>query len=98
MKKIIHVNRSFIGFNTKYGKSVLPCYIVREGSKPSIYGFSVDIKGPCQLIDSREKSQLNCGARAWMETDSEVIIVDAMNFQEANDLRKKYQLELDMKS
>ena len=89
-KKIIHVNRAFIAFNTKYGKPVLPCYIVREGSKPSVYGFAIKTKGPCLLIDPRKRKQLSCGARAWIETNGEVVITNPMSFQEADKLRKKY--------
>src|SRR3546814_15914966 len=89
-KKIIHVNRQFIAFNARYGKPVLPCYIVREGSKPSIYGYAVKCKGPFELVDPRKREQLSCGARAWIETTGEVEITEPMTFKEADKLRKKY--------
>lgn len=93
-KKIIHVNRQFIAFNARYGKPVLPCYIVREGSKPSIYGFGIKCKSGFELVDPRFRKQLKCGARSWIETDGEVEITEPMSFQKADALRKKYDSEL----
>lgn len=92
MKKIIHVNRQNIAFNAKAGEVVLPTYIVREGSKRPVYAFGVNIKGPSVLVDTRtrNKDQLDCGARAWIETDAEIEYEGPMDFQESEDLRKNW--------
>lgn len=93
-KKIIHVNRAFIAFNVKYGEPVLPCYIIREGSKLT-YGFAVKCNGPFELIDPRTHNQLKCGARAWIETTGDLKITNPMPFQKADALRKKYKAKLE---
>lgn len=90
-KKIIHVNRQFIAFNARYGEPVLPCYIVREGTKPSVYGYGVKCNSSFELVDPRQRNQLKCGARAWIETQGDVDITDPMTFQQADKLRKKYK-------
>lgn len=94
-KKIIHVNRQYIGFNTKVGRVVLPTYIVREGSKKSVYGYGVKINGPSVLVDtrSREKDILSCGARAWIETDSEVEVIEPMDYQDAQKIKKSVKIQ-----
>jgi len=47
----------------------------------SRYAREVHIQGPSKLV--YEGSQLNCGARAWIETDSPLVLVDEMSFGEA---------------
>ena len=89
-KTIIHVNRQFIAKNAKYGEPVLPTYIVRYSNTNVKYGYAVKINGPSVLIDPRERAQLNCGARAFIETDSPVEVVDPMTYQEAKVLEEKY--------
>ena len=96
-KKVIHVNRQFIAFNAKLGKPVLPCYIIREGSKPGVYGFAFKAKGTVEGIDPRKRPPLKCGARAWLETNSEVEVIGAMDFKKADALRKKYRKQLEGK-
>jgi hypothetical protein len=79
MKTIIHVNRSLIALNIKRPTNPLPIYTVKtEGS--NVYGYSVEILGPSRFVDSRSTPQLSCGARAWLETDSEVVIEGAMTW------------------
>lgn len=94
-RKIIHVNRQYIAFNAKAGDVILPTYIVREGNKRPIYAFGVNIRGPVTLVDTRnlQKQQLKCGARAWIETDSEIEYIGAMDFQTAEKIRKEYKNE-----
>lgn len=69
MKTIIHVNQAILRRNTKNGTSD-PALIVRnyKGSKNA---SSVKIHGPSQVVYS-PLDPLNCGARAWIETQSEV--------------------------
>ncbi|MNR94750.1 hypothetical protein D3C72_258380 [compost metagenome] len=76
---IIHVNRHHIAANAKDG-GTRPVYTVKIDGKTR-YGREVEILGPSRLVYSGD--QLSCGARAWIETTSEINIVDEMSFQEA---------------
>lgn len=77
--KIIHVNRQHIAMNAKDGKN-RPVYTIKDKGK-TIYAREVIINGPSKLVYNGE--QLSCGARAWIETDSEITLVDEMTFKEA---------------
>jgi len=79
MKTIIHVNRQHIAMNAKDGKN-RPVYTIKQGRK-TLYAREVIIKGPSKLVYNG--SQLNCGARAWLTTDSEIELVDEMTFVQA---------------
>jgi len=79
MKKIIHVNRQHIAMNAKDGKD-RPVYTIKIGSK-TLYAREVNVLGPSKLVYNG--SQLSCGARAWIETESEIELIDQMTFQEA---------------
>lgn len=79
MVKIIHVNRQHIGMNAKDGKN-RPVYIIKENGKTA-YAREVQINGPSKLVYNGK--QMKCGARAWIETDSELILIDEMNFKDA---------------
>lgn len=79
MKKIIHVNRQHIAMNAK-DQGNRPVYTIKMGGKTR-YAREVEILGPSKLIYSG--AQLACGARAWIETDAELKLVDEMSFQEA---------------
>jgi hypothetical protein len=76
---VIHVNRQHIAMNAKDGGD-RPVYTIKTGRKTR-YGREVLILGPSKLVyDGR---QLSCGARAWLESDADIEIVDEMTFQEA---------------
>lgn len=77
--KIIHVNRQHIAMNAKDGKN-RPVYTIKDKGKTK-YAREVIINGPSRLVYNGE--QLSCGARAWIETDSEIQLVDEMTFKEA---------------
>lgn len=79
MRKIIHVNRQHIAMNAK-DRGDRPVYTIKEGRKTR-YAREVLIDGPSTLVYNG--SQLNCGARAWIETDAPLILKDEMNFKEA---------------
>lgn len=86
-KTIIHVNRQHIAQNLKRSKdTLLPVYTVKRGNK-NVYGYSVKILGPCELVDIRNSEQLSCGARAWIETDSEVEVLGSMSYQEVQKIK-----------
>jgi len=77
--KIIHVNRQHIAMNAKDGKN-RPVYTVKDKGK-TLYAREVIINGPSKLVYNG--NQLTCGARAWIETNSEIELIDQMTFKEA---------------
>jgi hypothetical protein len=79
MSKIIHVNRQFIAKNAKDGGN-RPVYTIKDNGKVT-YAQQVGILGPSTLVYNGD--QLSCGARAWIETDAELVLENPMTFQEA---------------
>lgn len=79
--KIIHVNRHFIAANAKDGGN-RPVYTIKDKGK-TLYAREVIINGPSRMVYNG--SQLNCGARAWIETDAELTLIDQMKFSEAKE-------------
>jgi hypothetical protein len=78
-RHVIHVNRQHIAANAKDGGN-RPVYTIKSSGR-TFYGREVIIAGPSKLVyDGR---RLSCGARAWIETDSEIEIIDQMTFEEA---------------
>ena len=71
MKKRIHINQHNIKFNQKHGTNK-PVITVKT-YKDNTYAHEVDILGGSKVI-YRPSKPLSCGARVWIETDSEVII------------------------
>ena len=76
----IHVNRQHIAMNYKDGKN-RPVYTIKIPGQPVKYAREVEIQGPCKMIYNG--NQLKCGARAWIETYSDVVLIDEMSFSEA---------------
>jgi hypothetical protein len=73
MKTIIHVNQSIVKRNTKNGTDE-PVLTVKS-YKSNKYATSVEIKGPSRVVYSTHKP-LSCGARVWIETESEVEVFE----------------------
>ena len=71
MKKRIHINQHKIRANKKYGTND-PVITVKT-YKSNDYAHDVHILGESRIVYSPNKP-LPCGARVWVETDSEVII------------------------
>jgi len=71
----IHVNQHIIRRNAKTGESE-PVLTVKQG-RSNIYAHSVQILGPSRVVYSPCKP-LSCGARVWIETQSEVVITDTV--------------------
>jgi len=71
MKTIIHVNQHVVKANTKNGEKN-PVLTVKT-YKSNRYAHEVQIKGPSKVVYSPDKP-LSCGARVWIETESEVEI------------------------
>jgi hypothetical protein len=71
MKTIIHVNQHVIKNNAKTG--VTDPVLTVKTYKSNTYAHEVEILGPSRIVYSPDKP-LSCGARVWIETDSEVIV------------------------
>ena len=72
MKTRIHVNQHKIRSNLKTGERD-PVISIKT-YKSNDYGHEVSIEGPCKVIYSPDKP-LSCGARVWIETESEVVVL-----------------------
>ena len=79
MTAIIHVNRQHIAKNVKDGGD-RPVYTIKRNGK-TMYAREVQIDGPSRLIYNGK--QLSCGARAWVETDAPLTLIDECTFKEA---------------
>ena len=73
MKTIIHVNQHVVRANTKNGETN-PVLTVKT-YKDNRYAHDVNIKGPSRVVYSPDKP-LSCGARVWIETESEIEILE----------------------
>ena len=71
MKKIVHINQHVIRSNAKSGERE-PVITVKT-YKSNDYAHEVTIDGPCKVVYSPDKP-LSCGAKVWIETESEVQI------------------------
>jgi hypothetical protein len=72
VKKIVHVNQHRIRSNLKTGAND-PVLTVKT-HKSNDYAHEVLIKGPSRVVYSPHKP-LSCGARVWVETEGEVVLV-----------------------
>ena len=72
MKTIIHVNQHIIRANSKSEDKKPPLTV--KTYKENRKGFEAEITGSARVIYSPDKP-LNCGARVWIETDSEVLVI-----------------------
>lgn len=79
MTAIIHVNRQHIAMNAKDG-GLRPVYTIKQGRRTR-YAREVVINGPSRLVYNGQ--QLGCGARAWIETEAGLDLVDEMDFATA---------------
>jgi len=77
---IIHVNRQHIAMNAKDGGN-RPVYTVKLPDGSVRYGREVFLSGPSRMVYNGK--QLSCGARAWVQTHHEVVIIDEMSFLDA---------------
>ena len=72
MKTRIHVNQHKIRSNLKH--NLKEPVITGKTSKSNTYAHEVKIKGPSKVIYSPDKP-LSCGAKVWIETESEVMVI-----------------------
>lgn len=72
MKTIIHVNQHVIKANAK--NSTNDPVLTIKTYKTNTYAHEVIIHGSSKVIYSPDKP-LSCGAKVWIETESEVEVV-----------------------
>ena len=69
---IIHINRNIIQRNAKRGETNPVCRVEKDGVVR--YCMEIDIKGPSRMV-YRPDNPRPCGAKLWIETDSEVELI-----------------------
>lgn len=74
---IIHVNRQNIQMNRKDGGD-RPVFTVKRG-RSTRYAREVEILGPSKMVTG----ELSCGARAFLVTDSDVVLHGECSFAES---------------
>ena len=72
MKTIVHVNQHVIKANVKNGENNPPLTV--KTYKTNTYAREVKLPAGCRVVYSQDKP-LSCGARVWIETEGEVIIL-----------------------
>lgn len=72
MKTIIHVNQHVIRANNKSEDKKPPLTV--KTYKENRKAFEAEITGSAKVIYSPDKP-LSCGARVWIETESEVLVI-----------------------
>lgn len=88
MKTKIHINQHVIKSNHKNNKRD-PVITVKTYNSNN-YGHQVDILGPSKVIYSPDKP-LSCGAKVWIETDSEVIVIPDIPYRKRKEKHKNEQ-------
>lgn len=79
MKSLIHVNQHHIAANAK-DNGTRPVFTIKRGGK-TLYARGLEILGPSRFVYNGSK--LSCGARVWIETNSELKLYDEMTYQES---------------
>jgi len=79
MKTIVHVNQHKIKSNAKTGERE-PVLTVKT-YKSNTYANEVFVRGPCKIVYSPDKP-LSCGAKVWIETESDVEVVEDIEYGE----------------
>ena len=72
MKTIIHVNQHVIKSNSK--KQENNPVITVKTYKSNTYAHEVEIEGPSKIVYRPDKP-LSCGAKVWVETESNVVVL-----------------------
>lgn len=72
-KTKIHVNKHKILENKNQNQEDLVPVLTVKRYDSNIYGYSVKVNGPCEVVYRPEKP-LDCGAVVWIETYSQVAV------------------------
>jgi hypothetical protein len=77
-KTIIHINRNIIQSNAKRGETKPVCRVETSGQKPVRYCMEVHIKGESLMVYRPDRPR-PCGAKLWIETEADVVLIGAIN-------------------
>jgi len=77
--KIIHVNQHVIRHNNKYNNTLPACRVQDSRSGKARYCGEVVINGPSRMV-YRPDNPLSCGAKLWIETDSDVELINEVRY------------------
>ena len=72
MKTIVHVNQHKVRANGK--TSARNPVLTVKTYKSNTYAHEIKIDGPCKVV-YRPNKPLSCGAKVWIETQSEVTVL-----------------------
>lgn len=96
-KHIIHVNRQNIAMNNKDGAN-RPVYTIKSKGFPKArYTNEIYIDGPSKMVYNPKG--LSCGAKAYIETDADVTLVNETDFEGSRkvvDKDKKDMIQIGM--
>lgn len=85
---IIHINRNVIQYNGKHGTEIPVCRVENESTGEITYCMEARILGPATMIYSPSKPR-KCGAKLWIETDSEVKLIGPAKWDDIKHLMEK---------
>ena len=74
MKTIIHINQHKIRYNIHKSERHKEPVITVKNYKSNTYCNEVEILGESKIIYSPDKP-LSCGARCWIETEADVVMI-----------------------
>lgn len=77
----VHVNRHLLARNAADGLN-RPVYSVKRNGE-ILYAHGVIFTGHTELIDPRVRVPLSCGARCFLETYDEIMLIEPCSFAEA---------------
>lgn len=86
--KIIHINKNIIQYNSKWGTNFPACRV--EQGKNVTYCMEVEIQGPSKMVYRPDKPR-PCGAKLWIETDSQVVMLDPRPYHEFKQMTCSYK-------
>ena len=75
--KRIHVNQHHLMHNLKYGQNLKPLITMKVRGK-AIYADTINILGKAKIVYSLKP--LSCGANLWVETKSDVLVLNPTSF------------------
>ena len=74
MKTIVHVWQQRIRGNIHKPASERDPPLIMRAGKMRHYANEIEITGPCRIVYSPDKP-LDCGARLWIETESDIRVL-----------------------
>jgi len=79
MKTRIHVNQQIIRANKHKLEPAHDAPLTVKDYKQNRKAFEAHVSGPCTVV-YRPRDPLPCGAKVWIETESEVITLENIEY------------------